>query len=91
MATSGVRPTKTTSQIRAQVLRSLEDEVLELQEAKKHKLTATKAEVDKALQNIADDNKLTLDQIMKTIGQAGVTATTFRQQVTAQMIWQKPL
>jgi peptidyl-prolyl cis-trans isomerase SurA len=90
IATSGVRPTKDNiPQIRGQVLRSLEDEVLELQEAKKHKLTATKAEVDKALQNIADDNKLTIDQILKTVGQAGVTATTFRQQVTAQLIWQK--
>jgi peptidyl-prolyl cis-trans isomerase SurA len=90
MATSGVRPTKDNlPQIRAQVLRSLEDEVLELQEAKKHKLTATKVEVDKALQNIAEDNKLTVDQILKTIGNAGVTPTTFRQQVTAQIIWQK--
>jgi peptidyl-prolyl cis-trans isomerase SurA len=90
VTTSGVRPTRDNlPQIRAQVLRSLEDEVLELQEAKKHKLNVTKAEVDKALQNIAEDNKLTVDQIMKTIGQAGVTPTTFRQQVTAQLTWQK--
>ena len=40
VATSGVRPTADNlPQIRAQVLRSLEDEVLELQEAKKHKIT----------------------------------------------------
>jgi peptidyl-prolyl cis-trans isomerase SurA len=90
VTTSGVRPTKDTlPQIRAQVLRSLEDEVLELQEAKKHKLTVAKTEVDKALQNIAEDNKLTVDQILSTIGQAGVTPTTFRQQVTAQLTWQK--
>jgi peptidyl-prolyl cis-trans isomerase SurA len=90
VTTSGVRPTKDNlPQIRAQVLRSLEDEVLELQEAKKHKLTIAKTEVDKALQSIAEDNKLTVDQILSTIGQAGVTATTFRQQVTAQLTWQK--
>ncbi|HEY4263870.1 MAG TPA: peptidylprolyl isomerase [Micropepsaceae bacterium] len=90
VTTSGVRPTRDNlPQIRAQVLRSLEDEVLELQEAKKHKLTIAKTEVDKALQNIAEDNKLTVDQILKTIGQAGVTPTTFRQQVTAQLTWQK--
>ncbi|HEX3485412.1 MAG TPA: peptidylprolyl isomerase [Micropepsaceae bacterium] len=90
VATSGVRPTRDNlAQIRAQVLRSLEDEVLELQEAKKHKLTVAKNEVDKALQNIAEDNKLTVDQILNTIGQAGVSATTFRQQVTAQLTWQK--
>jgi len=90
LATSGVRPTKDTlPQIRAQVLRSLEDEVLELQEANKHKITVSKTDVDKALQNIADDNKLTVDQIVGTITKAGVTVETFRQQLAAQIVWQR--
>ena len=90
VATSGVRPTRENlTQIRAQVLRSLIDEVLELQEAQKHKIIVKKDEVEKALQSIAEDNKLTVDQILETIGRAGVTATTFRQQVTAQLTWQK--
>jgi peptidyl-prolyl cis-trans isomerase SurA len=90
LATSGVRPTKETlPQIRAQVLRSLEDEVLELQEANKHKITVTKTDVDKALMNIADDNKLSVDQIVGTITKAGVTVETFRQQLAAQIVWQK--
>jgi peptidyl-prolyl cis-trans isomerase SurA len=89
-ATSGVRPTNDTlPQIRAQVLRSLEDEVIELQEANKHKITASRTEVEKALQNIAEDNKLNVDQMLGTIGQAGVSAATFRQQISAQIIWQK--
>ena len=90
IATSGVRPTKDTlAQIRTQVLRSLEDEVLELQEAKKHKIEVTKADVDKALKNIADDNHLNVDQIVATITQAGVSADIFRQQLAAQLTWQK--
>jgi peptidyl-prolyl cis-trans isomerase SurA len=90
LATSGVRPTKETlPQIRSQVLRSLEDEVLELQEANKHKIAVTKTDVDKALQNIAEDNKLTVDQIVGTITKAGVTVETFRQQLAAQIVWQK--
>ena len=90
LATSGVRPTKDTlPQIRAQVLRSLEDEVLELQEANKHKITVGKADVDKALQNIADDNHLTVAQIIMSITSGGVVVETFRQQVAAQIIWQK--
>jgi peptidyl-prolyl cis-trans isomerase SurA len=90
VATSGVRPTKDTLvQIRAQVLRSMEDEVLELQEANKHKINVSKAEVDRALKNIADDNKLSVDQILASITQAGVTTETFRQQVAAQLVWQK--
>ena len=90
IATSGVRPTTDNlPQIRAQVLRSLEDEAIELQEAGKRRITVTNAEVEKALQNIAADNKLSVPQILNTIGQAGVSATTFRQQISAQIAWQK--
>ncbi|HMI95897.1 MAG TPA: peptidylprolyl isomerase, partial [Micropepsaceae bacterium] len=90
LATSGVRPTKDTlPQIRAQVLRSLEDEILELQEATKHKISVNKTDVDKALQNIADDNHLTVAQIITSITNNGVVIETFRQQVAAQIIWQK--
>jgi len=90
IATSGVRPTpETLAQIRAQVLRSVEDEVLQLQEAARHKIAVSKAEVDRAIQNIANDNKIAVDQILMTVTSAGVTVDTFRQQVAAQLTWQK--
>jgi peptidyl-prolyl cis-trans isomerase SurA len=90
IATSGVHPNKDElPQIRAQVLRSLEDEAVETQEANKHKITASKTEVEKTLQNIAADNMLTVDQILGTIGQAGVSPATFLQQISAQIVWQK--
>src|SRR5258706_770190 len=82
IATSGVRLTSDNlPQIRAQVLRSLEDEVIELQEAGKRRVTVTNAEVEKPLQNIAPDNKLSVPQILNTIRQAAVSAATFRQPV----------
>ena len=71
------------------MLRSVEDEVLQLQEAARHKITVSKAEVDRALQNIANDNKIPVDQILTTVTNAGVTVDTFRQQVAAQLTWQK--
>jgi peptidyl-prolyl cis-trans isomerase SurA len=90
VATSGIRPTKESLvQIRTQVLRSLEDEILELQEATKHKINITKVDVDKALKNIADDNHLTPEQIVATITQAGVSGDVFRQQLAAQLTWQR--
>ena len=50
-ATSGVRPTdENLAQVRAQVLRSLEDEMIQLQEANKHRISVTKTEVDRAIQ-----------------------------------------
>ena len=49
-ATSGVRPTEENlAQVRAQVLRSLEDEMIQLQEANKHRISVTKTEVDRAI------------------------------------------
>lgn len=90
IATSGVRPTpETLAQIRTQVLRSVEDEVLQLQEAAKHKITVSKVEVDRALQNISNDNKIPVEQILSTVTNAGVTVETFRQQLAAQLTWQR--
>ncbi len=90
VATSGIRPTpETLSQIRTQVLRSLEDELLELQEASKRKISVTKAEVDKALENIAGENMITIAQVLETVTRAGVSGEVFRQQVAAQLTWQK--
>src|SRR5262245_48956642 len=90
LATSGARPTEESlPQIRAQVLRSLEDEMIQMQEASKHHIGVSKSEVDKAILSIATDNRITVPQLMNTIAQAGVTPQTFGQQVSAQLIWQK--
>ncbi len=90
LATSGVRATnENLPQIRGEVLRSLEDEVIETQEAAKRRITASRPELEKALQNIAADNKFTVDQLLAKLGQAGVSSMTFIQQVNTQLIWQK--
>ena len=90
VATSGVRPSKEElPQLRAQVLRSLEDEVLEVQEATKRRITISNNDVQKALQNIATDNKITIDQLLNTLQPLGVTQATFAKQVSAQLLWQK--
>lgn len=90
VATSGVHPSKDElPQLRAQVLRSLEDETLEMQEAEKRRISASSAEVEKALQGIAADNKITSEQLLATVGQSGVTPATFVNQLRAQIVWQK--
>ncbi len=90
VVTSGVHPSKDDlPQIRAQVMRSLEDEAIEMQEAAKRRISAGPAEVEKALQNIASDNRITSEQLLATIGQAGVSAATFVGQLRAQIVWQK--
>jgi peptidyl-prolyl cis-trans isomerase SurA len=49
--------------VAAQVLRTLVDEKLELQEAKRKNITASQEEIDKAVSSIAQQNKLTADQL----------------------------
>jgi peptidyl-prolyl cis-trans isomerase SurA len=90
IATSGARPTaESLPYIRAQVQRTLEDEMIQMQEASKHRISASKGEVDKAVQQVATDNGLTVPQLVNTLGQAGVSTQTFGQQLAAQLIWQK--
>lgn len=90
VATSGIHPTKEElPQLRAQMLRSLEDETLEMQEAAKRRISASPGEVEKALQNIAADNRITSEQLLATIGKAGVAPATFIGQLRAQIVWQK--
>ena len=90
VATSGVRPSKDElPQLRSQVLRSLVDEVLEVQEAAKRRITVSNNDVEKALQSVASDNRITIDQLMNTLQPLGVTPATFAKQVSAQLLWQK--
>ena len=89
-ATSGVRPTEENlAQVRTQVLRSLEDEMIQLQEANKHRISVTKTEVDRAIADVAKDNDITIPQLIDTLNRAGVSTQTFAQQISTQLIWQK--
>ncbi len=90
MSTAGMHPTEEQMKhIREEVLRSLVDETLELQEAQKNKVTVMKDEVDKALQSIAKQNGITLEQIEQMLKNVGIGITALRSQVTAQIAWQK--
>lgn len=89
-ATSGIQATEETlAKLRAQVLRSLEDEMIQLQEANKHRISVTKTEVDRAINDVAKDNNIAIPQLIDTLNRAGVTTQTFAQQISAQLIWQK--
>ncbi len=90
VATSGVHPTEDAiKRIRDEVLRSLVDEMLQLQEAQKNKIAVSKEEVDKALETIAHQNNASLDQINQMLKGAGVDITTLRNQITSEIAWQK--
>lgn len=90
VATSGVRPTpENLERIREQVLRSLVDEMLQLQEAQKYQIKVSPDEVDKAIQQIAQQNNIPLEQVQQVLRSAGVQMATLRTQVAAELAWSK--
>jgi peptidyl-prolyl cis-trans isomerase SurA len=90
IATSNIHPTDVIrKQIHDQVLKQLETERLELLEAQKNKVSVSSAEVDKAIDDIVNDNHLTTDQLKGVLTGAGVQMSTFRSQIAAQIAWSK--
>ena len=72
-----------------QVMRTLIDEKLELQEAKKFKVKVSDKEIADAMEKLEQQNNLTkgsLDQLLKT---NGIPRATLVAQVTANLAWNK--
>ncbi len=90
LATSGVRPNaETMKTIRQQVLNQLETERLELLEAQRKNISVSTSEVDKAIDNILQENHLTMDGVKQLLARSNVDMATFRGQIAAQIAWTK--
>jgi peptidyl-prolyl cis-trans isomerase SurA len=73
----------------AQVLRTLVDEKLELQEAKRKNITATEAEISKAVASIAQQNSMKSEQLFEVLKNNGIERSALESQVTASIVWAK--
>jgi len=96
VATSGVQPTQETlPQFEREALISLIDEHLQLQELKrmekeqKFQIVATDQDVDEELADMAKQNNTTTKQFVAALAQAGVGIDTLKQQLRAQISWQR--
>jgi len=72
-----------------QVLRSLIDEKLELQEAKRQTVTATDAEVTNGLQQIEKQNNMKTGQLNELLKARGIDRGSLVDQLTAGIVWAK--
>ncbi|MCW0181146.1 MAG: peptidylprolyl isomerase [Zavarzinia sp.] len=72
---------------RLTALRSLVDEALELQEARKQGVTITEEQVEQSFQQVLQSNKVTLEQFDQLMKQAGTSATTLKRQLRAELAW----
>ncbi len=92
LSTSGMPPTAANAKrFRSQVLEQLKTEKLELIEAQRKNITVSPTEVDKEIEGILTDNKLTMDQLKQILGKSNVAMETLRTQIAVQLAWQKAI
>lgn len=80
---------QTRERVRRQVLKTLIDERLQLQEAKRRKVSVSKRDVEKALGDIEKQNKLRKGELGPFLALKGIPVETLSDQIRANMVWSK--
>ncbi|MEO8755814.1 MAG: peptidylprolyl isomerase, partial [Casimicrobiaceae bacterium] len=90
LVSAGIQATPDLQQrARAQALRDLVDERLQIQETAKFDIHISEDEINRRLGDIARSNHTTLDSLQQTLGQAGVSIGTLRSQIEADAAWNR--
>lgn len=90
IVTSGVQVTEQNYEaFQQQALRSLIDERLELQEAKRWELTIEDEEITEEITRMAAQSNMSYDQLIAELQRAGVDPETLRNQIRAETGWQR--
>lgn len=88
LATSGIpRSPETVDRLRGQVLRSLVDEKLQMQEAREVEIQISKNEVDDDMKRMAQQSGRTVDQVLEFLKENNIDENTLRQQIMAELAW----
>lgn len=80
------KPIPDAAALRQQVLDRLIFDTIQLQIAKRNNIEISSEEVNKAIQGMADESHLTLEQLKKAVERDGIPYTTFRKRINDQMI-----
>lgn len=72
-----------------QVLRTLIDEKLEVQEAKKFNVTVSDDEVNKAYDRLEQQNNMPKGGLEKVLSQHGIPRSTLTDQISSSVLWNK--
>ena len=73
--------------IAPQVLRGLVDEKLKLQETRESGVKVTQGDIELALKDIADKNKMTIDKLTEHLRNIGVPISTLATRVETELAW----
>jgi len=88
MLGAGIQPTpEVVARLREQLLRTLIDERLQLQEAKRDNVTVEEAMIDKEIAALAQRNNQKPEQLPAFFARAGVPMSALRDQVRASIAW----
>jgi peptidyl-prolyl cis-trans isomerase SurA len=80
---------ETRQRVAAQVLRTIVDEKLQMQEAKRQNITATDEEIKKAVAQIEKQNNMQSGQLDQVLKQHGIDRSALIDQLTASIVWAK--
>ncbi|MEZ5956990.1 MAG: peptidylprolyl isomerase [Hyphomonadaceae bacterium] len=74
---------------RAQALRDLVDEQLQVDEAAKFEINVAGDAIDRRMNDMATRSETTLEQLVGAMSANGVSVTTLRNQIRAEIAWQR--
>jgi len=77
------------ARLKPQILRSLIEEKLKLQEATRAGIDVSEAEISTRLQSIAASNKMTIDQFSNMLMQSGVPISSLSMRIETEIAWQR--
>ena len=80
---------ETRQRVANQVLRTIVDEKLQMQEAKRQNITATDEEINKAFAQVARQNNMQPEQLDQILKQHGIERSALIDQLTASIVWSK--
>jgi len=80
---------ETRQRVAAQVLRTIVDEKLQMQEAKRQNISATDEEINKAFGQIEKQNNMQPGQLAQVLKARGIERSALVDQLTASIVWTK--
>lgn len=88
MVTSGIPETpETTDRLRSQVLRSLIDEKLQMQEARDVEIDIQPGEINDSITRMAQQGNMSRDEIISFLKDNNINEETLRGQIEAELAW----
>lgn len=74
---------------RSQALRDLVDEQLQVAEASRFEITVAGDTIDRRMTDMAARSQMTLDALTADLARNGISVTTLRNQIRAEIAWQR--